>query len=451
MQITNISIHNYKSLKNVLLNLHKLSLIVGANASGKSNLADCFDFISEVYRHGLEVAVGRKGGYENIAYRRTRRSKQPIQIKLSVTMTSDEWPSVWQRIYKRKARQTFDVKIDHAFSFVARGYAIRADFSVVNEYLTISKKHKEDWIPIINISRDKDNRVKTRFERQLSLFDSDNSEEEGNEILRVLGFPSRVHLKDLISNTRIASTELFVALWSRLGSVIYGFTQIIESIRVFQLSPTKSREFGVPTPRPELDRTGANLPAVVDVMIKKHPKEWDSVLQVMRKILPELQRIEVNYTTSRTLGLFFNEKGVGRPWSVDEVSDGTVQTLCLLIALFDPASKAVVIEEPENSVHPWIIRSLLDACKQAADKKQIVITSHSPIVINAVRPEDVLVMWRSKDGTQLKELVRLDQNFIAMWETGEIPTFEYLDSGALLQAVPPVASKDSLESGDRLL
>src|ERR687896_72822 len=84
MRITRFSIQNYKSLKTLAILPGDLTVLVGANASGKSNFADCLDFISDVYRHGLELAVGRKGGYENIAFRRMRRSKSPITVDLCV-------------------------------------------------------------------------------------------------------------------------------------------------------------------------------------------------------------------------------------------------------------------------------------------------------------------------------------------------------------------------------
>src|SRR5688572_32146599 len=54
---------------------------------GKSNLADCLDFISEIYRHGLEMAVARKGGYENIAFRRMRRAKGGISVDMTVMLS----------------------------------------------------------------------------------------------------------------------------------------------------------------------------------------------------------------------------------------------------------------------------------------------------------------------------------------------------------------------------
>lgn len=68
MHITEISVKNYKSLRNITINPKRLTLVVGANASGKSNLADCLDFISEVYRFGLETAVSRKRGFPTVKY-----------------------------------------------------------------------------------------------------------------------------------------------------------------------------------------------------------------------------------------------------------------------------------------------------------------------------------------------------------------------------------------------
>jgi predicted ATPase len=223
----------------------------------------------------------------------------------------------------------------------------------------------------------------------------------------------------------------------RYTSLIGAFIDAMARVRVFQLSPTKTREFGVPTPRPELDGTGTNLPAVVDLLQKNNPEQWAQIIRAMRAILPNLSSIDVDYTSGRTLGLFFAEKGFGRPWSVGEVSDGTVQTLGLLVAIFDPRYSALVLEEPENSIHPWIIRQVMDACKSASAQKQILITTHSPLVMNAVRPEELWVMWRSGGESHLDAVTHLDPEFLNLWEGGEIPTFEYIDGGALPKALPP--------------
>jgi len=442
MQITRLSIQNYKSLKDITLSLRQLSLIVGSNASGKSNLSDCIDFISEVYRHGLEVAVGRKGGYENIAFRRTRRSKQPISISLTVEFDENDSRKIYRQ---RKSTTPLQLRLEHSFSFVARGYSIQADFHIVSESVEISVHRNDEWLSLVKLARNKDNKIVMQggMESDKRIKEIIVSDDILKEIVRL---PDQAYWKQIESRSLLASTGLLIDFVGRFG--LYIFRDALEGIRVFQLSPTKSRESGVPTPRPELDKTGANLPAVVNSMKKRNSKEWELVLKTMRKILPDLESIDIIYTSSRTLGLVFKEKGVGRPWAGDEVSDGTIQTLGLLVALFNPASKVLVIEEPENSVHPWIIRLILDACREAARQKQIIITSHSPIVINTIKPEDVWIIWRANGETHIKELSKLDQGFLSMWEHGEIPTFEYLDSGTLTEAIPPSPSisNEAMES-----
>jgi predicted ATPase len=438
MRITRLSIQNYKSLKTLGIRPGNLTVLVGANASGKSNFADCLDFISDVYRHGLELAVGRKGGYENIAFRRMRRSKSAITVDLCVEIASADLVALWAG---PDGSEDLRIKIDHSFSFVARGSSIRAAFKVTNEIFTVSVAVGEDWQNVASVQRAGD-----KYDVYV------HPDWEGG---RVRGTPRRNTASIVFDFTdlqyftdraqSLPPTELLLASAGRFVPSMYSFIHLMSGIRVFQISPTKTREFGVPTPTPELERVGANLPAVIDMMRKHHRAEWRSIMQVMRNILPSLRSIDVDYTSSRTLGIFFNEDGFGRPWSVDEVSDGTVQTLALLVAIFDPASTALVIEEPENSVHPWIIRHVLSACRDASKRKQIFITTHSPIVMNAVRPEEVWVMWRSGGESHIAELTHLDREFLPMWQGGDISTFEYIDSGAITNALPPAPRSGSAE------
>jgi len=410
----------------------QLTLLLGANASGKSNFSDCLDFISEVYRHGLEIAIGRKGGYENIAYRRIRRSKKPIQISICVELLPEDI-----RFFSRRDSriQNLNLRVEHSFSFATKGISIRADFEIIQESLKICTKEQDEWKEVATISRTKEG-----FSYSASPEFNEKAEQTNTEQYDIASsFSELQYLKERM--IKFPPTELLVSFIGRFVPVLYSFTTAVEAIRVFQISPTKSREFGVPTPSPELTRYGGNLPAVIDVMQKKNKKQWKGVMQAMRGVIPDLKSIEVDYTTSRTLGLFFNEEGFGRPWSVDEVSDGTIQTLALLVAIYDPESKVLVIEEPENSVHPWIIRQLIDACREASKNKQILVTTHSPIVMNSVKPEEIWIIWRTNGESIISGISGVDQDFLSMWRDGSISTFDYLDSGALPEAIPPAPSE----------
>jgi predicted ATPase len=157
----------------------------------------------------------------------------------------------------------------------------------------------------------------------------------------------------------------------------------------------------------------------------------------MRQLLPGLKSIEVGYTPSRTLGLYFHESGFGRPWTVAEISDGTIHSLALLVALYDPRAAMLVLEEPENSVHTWILRALMEAAIEAARSKQIVLTTHSRVVIDSTKPSDVWVMWRNRGESGLAQLSALDADLLELIEEGDLTMFEFLDTGTIPEALPP--------------
>lgn len=80
--ITTLEIKNYKSLHDVKTDLPRFGVLVGANAAGKSNFADAVEFLSLVARNGLPTAISDKGGYENICFRRLRRTRGGIQFRV---------------------------------------------------------------------------------------------------------------------------------------------------------------------------------------------------------------------------------------------------------------------------------------------------------------------------------------------------------------------------------
>ena len=158
---------------------------------------------------------------------------------------------------------------------------------------------------------------------------------------------------------------------------------------------------------------------------------------MMRRLVPGLEDIRTEFTPDRRLTLQFVEAGSGRPWSTDEVSDGTIQALALFVALFESRSGLVVIEEPENSVHPWIVRNFVEACRSA--EKQIIVTTHSPALINYLKPSEIAVVARRGGETTIRPLEELDPDAMPLWIDGKVSTFEILDSGWIVEAVPEVA------------
>lgn len=424
MRIRELSVQNFKSLRSVSLRPGNLSVFIGPNGAGKSNLCEALDFIGEMYRWGLELAVTRHGGYENICYRHTRRSKSPVALRIVTTIPGRE--SVLPARTVRAQDVPREVIIDHKISFRATNQRIKSPFSIVDESVKYSFRYAENSyeIPVLEVSRHNDEvtsikRAENSNQLILPIFEGDGEVEIGR-----------------IFQGRVSSTESIIRLLERYTMPLVVSSRSMGLIDLYQLSPLTCRLSGVPTPNPQLGRDGNNLPGVIDSLKSRQPRAFQTILDTLRTIMPSLQDIDVVITPQRTLGLSFQEQGFGRPWTADDVSDGTIRALGLLAALFDRNTEVAVIEEPENSLHPWAIGQFVDACRVASRTKQIFLTTHSPTLINHLRPSDIWVVSKREAGSDVSRLTDLDPDAEIGWEAGQFTLAEYIDSGVIPSAVP---------------
>lgn len=410
MRLQRLEIHNYKSLRNVAIEPTPLSVFVGPNASGKTNLTDAIDFLRHVYAWGLEKAVAYKGGYENICYRDSRPSREPIRFRVTL-----EFPVAVVATFGPRDEPTTFALIDHSFSFRTRTAKIPSQFSIISEQIIIYRRgRQEPPQEVRRINRDAAGEVQGLIGPELAALEREELEGSLGTSL-ILSLVTERNIFEVFSE---------------------GFESRMGSLRVFQLDPRNCREAGVPTPNPDLDRSGRNLPVALENLKKNFPEEYAKVLETARKVMPTLEGIETDWTHRRTTALFLKERGVRRPWTSEDISDGTIQTIALLVATFDPQTPLVVIEEPENSVHPWALRNLVEAFRTASETKQILLTTHSPILIDQLKPEEVWVVRKPGTETKIDPLLSLDPALRESWGQGKFTLSEYLDSGAVPQAVP---------------
>lgn len=433
MRLKEIQIHNYKSLRNITLSPTALSALVGPNASGKSNFVDALDFLGNVYRSGLEMAVVRKGGYENICYRRARRSAGPIRFQVKVEIEWQDLNRLAQHgVAKPETFADYQMIFDYIFEFLAKTQAIQAPFHIEFERFEaflIPKNGTNTNLSLVRV---------VRKEGKLEDFDATGLEKTSvqPEVKPSIRYIHR-SIKDQIQ--QLSETKLMLPL---LNNVLFGtgvfqqFQERIAGLRVFQLNPKYCREAGVPTPNPELDRFGGNLPAVIAYLKANYPEQYTQLLHVVKRVMPNFEDLETYYTPQKTLGLSVKEKSFGRPWVTEDISDGTIQTVALLAAIFDPRIPVVVIEEPENSIHSWAIRNFAEAAREASKNKLIILTTHSPILIDQLKPEEVWIVSRPETETKIIPMLDLAPSLADEWGQGHYTLFEYLDSGMMPEAVP---------------
>lgn len=428
MRLNKLTIRNYKSLRNITISPTSLAVLLGPNASGKSNFSDAIHFLSEIHGQGLETAIARKGGYENIAFRKQRRSKSSIDFEVVIDATARD---IAKATYapRKYGDNNYKFRICHKFSVVASGGGIRAAFRVSSEELTVAvsaNQSNDRYSEIVKIHRglQRDLEIKVSNKEELAL--------------GIKNEKYRVTLPDTLTDQSLFINGLYISGIKSAEIAMFPryITRVIADFKAYQFTTSPSRNPGVPTPNPILSYDGENLPAIVDWLQRKHPEKWEIVMSAMRDVLPGLTEINVQYLHTKRLGVFFQEEGFGRPWGVDEVSDGTVQSLVLLVAAVDPRSSFLVIEEPENSVHPWILRVIVNRLREVSKSKNVIITSHSPTLVNLLSPDEIWLISRKKGESQINRLIDLEPLLAADWKKGAYLLSDFLDTGAVPQAVP---------------
>lgn len=139
-----------------------------------------------------------------------------------------------------------------------------------------------------------------------------------------------------------------------------------------------------------------------------------------RKLVAALQElfdgiVDVNCpVTGGTVSLFLEERG-GRQIPATRLSDGTLRYLCLLAVLLHPEPPSLVaIEEPELGLHPDLLPTLSDLLVQASERSQLIVTTHSDVLVDALtdKPESIVVCEKCAGQTSMG---RLDKDELAKW------------------------------------
>ena len=122
---------------------------------------------------------------------------------------------------------------------------------------------------------------------------------------------------------------------------------------------------------------------------------YDTIMGYMTEAFPVFDGVVLEQTGPTSVYASFQEKRRRRGILASGVSDGHLQLLLLLTALFSEGNResVVLFDEPEVSLHPWALTVFAKAVKVAAERwnKQIFVATHSPVLISQFEPQDILV------------------------------------------------------------
>ena len=335
--ITRIRISNFCSLgEDVDLQLGRLTAFVGQNGSGKSNLLDVFRFITDCLRVGLEGAITNRHG---IAAVRRWSSGHPFNLSIAVHVEEE--------------------RIRGHYSFTLKG-ASTAEYSV-----------KSEEAKILNLDSGDD--VSFRLENGEWV--------SGPRDLRPRVDPLNLALPLLGGDERFRP-----------------LTDILGRMPIYTIFPDALRRPQTFDPTNPMHEHGGNWFSIL-----KNPKakSWkNEILAALAKLTGDIEDFQVKALGGHLAVQFKHTAEDRRPKWFDTLqeSDGTLRVAGILTALLqDPTLPLIGIEEPELTVHPGALPMLCDFIRQATDTTQVVLTTHSPELIDQLEADEIRVVER-KDG-----------------------------------------------------
>lgn len=157
--------------------------------------------------------------------------------------------------------------------------------------------------------------------------------------------------------------------------------------------------------------------------LRRNPKTKAALLQALRDLYEGLTDFDISIEGG-TVQVFFTEGEFTIP--ATRLSDGSLRYLCLLAILGDPEPPPLIgLEEPELGLHPDLIPSVADLMLAAAQRTQLIVTTHSDILVDALteHPETLIVCEKHEGRTQLRRLTQEEvQPWLAKYRLGQLWT-----------------------------
>ena len=356
---------------NVEFDLEPLNVLIGPNASGKSNLIEVLSLIAAAPGRDLQAPIREGGGVHEWLWKGAARlgtatvdvtvdyaEKQPLRYRLLFTETGARFELLEEAI----ENETPTPGNEEPYIF----YRYRDGQAVLNVFTQESR-------PDRRLTRDEVNPAQSILSQRR---DPDS-------------FPELTFLAEQFEQMR------FYREWN-LG----------------RSAPSRLPQ-QADLPQDNLFEDASNIGLILDNLLNQPPVKRQ-IMDHLNAFHPSIEDMR-SRTQSNTVQVSFHEKGLQHAVPATRLSDGTLKYLCLLAVLCNPDPPPVVcIEEPEIGLHPDVIPDVASLLVEASSRSQIFVTTHSDILIDALSdtPDAVIVCEKSDGATQLR---RLDAEELEPW------------------------------------
>ena len=328
--VRQLVLKGFRSIPAARIEFDNPTILVGRNASGKSNVVSAFSFLADAMSMPLLTVFDRAGGFASVRNRSSGGGRPP-----NLAMRID-FGERTKRERRKHGFYAFEIRANQAHHF-----------SVLREQCVLYEGKKRSW-----------------FDREGKRFDSN-----------VDGLHPSIDTSSLALPV-IGGAKAFNRVWRALSRM-----------RRYSIEPGKLRGMQEPDAGVALLPDGANAASVLERIESRRRDDFERLSSFLEAIVPNTRGISVN-RYGKNLSLEITQTwGEDAPKALRfegfDMSDGTLRAIGLLAAVFQrPAPMLIAVEEPEATIHPGALGAVLDLLWEASERMQVVVTTHSPELLD---------------------------------------------------------------------
>lgn len=389
MWIKRIHIENYKSLKEVDIELNEgVNVFIGKNSTGKSNIVDALMFLSNVVGRGsVNIPYNQ---YEEVVF--GKDTKNEIKFNLEFIVSGAEMENIFSELKSEISSDVFKESISNEIKYTAKLGDDKRSFTLIEEEVCICFKGK--WVVFAKISW-KDGMCESQI---INLKEGINADTWGLILFGGGSYPPE-------SVLRVPTLHSPIRLEENLLLSLFNFITLFKNLNPIRSSPESAGVYG----GVKLKSDGSNLPQVLNSIASGDRRRFSVITNSVGDIVEEIAEIRASLKekSSETYLSIVESPFDDLEFTWENIASGTKEILYLITLLHTtPNESLLLIEEPEMHLHPDAVHRFLSLVEKISseDHKQILITTHSPILLDAISFDKISTVLKESGKTTVEQL-----------------------------------------------
>lgn len=351
-----LQVENYRSLLDCQLPLRDLAVVIGPNGAGKTALLEVFRLLQHSSQQELGVFLEAQGGFQAVLSHQSKGNPPYLKFKIDIDVESKRSALPMEYQFELRPRQ-----VGYAIAFERLEWQYNP--SALRPFRYIDLHHDQLYY----------------------------ADPEGSGMTQPSWEPDPLELG-------LAQVPKMYSEPEALRQM-FASTQYYSFLDVGPRAVVRLPQSLTPTTRP--GPNGENLYSALYNLRASYGESYEQIVALLRQGFAGFKQLEFPVVGAGQVTMTWHEREFRKPFYPNQLSEGTLRFLWLATLLLSPNLPArILLDEPEVSLHPELLKLLAALLQDASARSQIVVATHSPDLIRWLRPEEVLIAEKENGQTR---------------------------------------------------